>query len=349
MTFTLEQITELTGGSLEGDSQGVVSGVASIEEAQQGELVFAENPKYIALALKSGAAAILVPEAARGQITTSKALIFHSNPRFAFVQVLDAFAPLPTFPIGVHPSAVLGENVVLGKGVSIAAHVTIGNRSVIGSGVVLRSGVSIGADCRIGNATIIYPNVTIYDNVTIGNRCLLHSGCVIGSDGFGYILVGQALRKVPQLGTVEISDDVEIGANSCIDRAKTGVTFVGQGTKIDNLVHIAHNCRVGASCILVGQAGLAGSVELGNGVMIAGQSGIVDHITIGDGAKIAAKTGVICDVPAGATFIGFPARNYSEKMREYAAAARLPDALKRLRELEKRLAALEAASETTQG
>ena len=349
INFTVGQIAEVTGGTLEGESDAVVSGVASIEEARAGDIVFAENPKYIALALKSRAAAIIVPEAARGQVETEKALIFHADPRLAFVKVLEAMVPPPVFPLGVHPSAVLGESVVLGEGVSIAAYVTIGDRCVIGDGVVLRQGVSVGADCRIGNATVIHPNATIYHNVTIGSRCLLHAGCVIGADGFGYIPVGQTLRKVPQLGTVQICDDVEIGANSCVDRAKTGVTVVGQGTKLDNLVHIAHNCRLGASCILVAQVGIAGGTEIGNGVMFAGQSGAIDHIKIGDGAKIAAKTGVIGNVPAGATYIGFPARNYKERMREYAASAQLPDALKRLRELEKRLALLEAASETPQG
>ncbi len=342
LTFRIGEIAALTSGTVAGDTETTISGVASIEEARGGDLVFAENPKYIALALKSGASAIIVPNAAQGQIETSKTLLFHSDPRLAFVQVLEAFAPLSDFPVGVHPSATLGEGVELGEGVSVAAHVTVGDRTVIGDGVILRSGVSLGADCVIGSQTVIHPNVTIYDAVTIGKRCLLHAGCVIGADGFGYIQVGQTLRKVPQLGTVEISDDVEIGANSCIDRAKTGVTFVGQGTKIDNLVHIAHNCKIGAACLLAGQVGLAGGVEIGDGVILAGQVGIKDHVTIGDGAKIAAQAGVIGNVPAGAVYVGFPAREYREKMREYAASAQLPEALKRLRALEKRLAALEA-------
>ena len=345
----VEWIAALTGGCLEGDPSTVISGVASIEEARAGDLIFAENPKYIALALKSGASAVLVPEAARGQIQSTKTLIFHPDPRLAFVQVLEVFAPPLTFAAEVHSSAVLGNDVVVGEGISIAVNVVVGDRTVIGDNVVLRPGVAIGADCYIGNDTVIYPNVIIYDRVTIGSRCLLHAGCVIGADGFGYIPVGSSLRKVPQLGTVEISDDVEIGANSCIDRAKTGVTFIGQGTKIDNLVHIGHNCRIGKSCIIVAQVGLAGGVEVGDGVIFAGQAGITHHVKIGSGAKIAGQAGVIGNVPAGATFVGFPARNYSEKMREYAASAQLPDALKRLRELEKRLALLEAASQITAG
>lgn len=344
LIFRISEIAELTGGTVLGDRETTISGVASIEEAQDGDLVFAENPKYIAFALKSDAAAVIVPDAAQGQIETSKTLLFHSNPRLAFVQVLEAFVPPSAFPRGVHPTAILGEGVVLGHEVSIAAYVTIGDRTVIGDHVVVGSGVHISTDCTIGEQTVIYPNVVIYDQVTIGKRCLIHAGCVLGADGFGYMNIEQILRKVPQLGGVAISDDVEIGANSCIDRAKTGMTFVGQGTKIDNLVHIAHNCHIGASCILAAEVGIAGGTKIGDGVLLAGQVGITDHVTIGDGARIAAQSGVISNVAAGATYMGFPARPHTEKLREYAAATQLPDALKRLRDLEKRLAALEAVN-----
>src|SRR5262249_21958550 len=174
-----------------------------------------------------------------------------------------------------------------------------------------------------------------------GRRCLLHAGCVIGADGFGYIPVGQSLRKVPQLGTVEIGDDVEIGANTCIDRAKTGVTVIGSGTKLDNLVHVGHNVRIGYSSILVAQVGVAGGVTIGNGVILAGQAGIKDHVTIGDGARVAAQGGVTGNVAPGVTVSGYPARPHAEKMREHAAAAALPEYIKRIRALEKRMAELE--------
>lgn len=340
--FTAEQLAELTRGILEGEGSATVSGVASIEEARSGDIVFAENAKFLAAALKSGASVVITSEEVRGETQTAKTLIVHPEPRRAFVQVLEAFAPATGFPVGIHPTTILGEGVTIGEGVSIAAYVTVGDGAVLGDGVVLRSNVVVGADCAIGDSTVIHPNVTLYDRVAVGKRCILHAGCVIGADGFGYIPVGNALRKVPQLGTVQISDDVEIGANVCIDRAKTGVTLIGQGTKIDNLTQIGHNCRIGMSSILVAQVGLAGGVEIGNGAILAGQVGVKDHVSIGDGARLGGQTGVISDIPAGATYVGFPARPYGEKMREYAASAQLPDALKRLRELEKRLTALEA-------
>ena len=341
----LKKIASLVGGALTGDGEVEITGVASIEEAETGELVFAENAKYLSVALRSRASAILAPADTPEAEAASTPLLLVESPRAAFVQVLEAFVQPLDAPPGIHPSAQIGRNVHLGAGAHIGPNVSIGEGVTLGERVILFANVCIGAGCVIGAETILHPNVTLYPRVTVGRRCILHAGSVLGADGFGYIPVGRSLRKVPQLGTVEIGDDVEIGANTCIDRAKTGTTVIGSGTKIDNLVHIGHNVRVGQSCLIIAQAGVAGSVTIGNGVVLAGQAGLKDHITLGDGARVAAQGGVIGDVPAGVTVSGYPARPHAEKMREYAAMARLPETLKRLRELEKRLAALEALHE----
>jgi UDP-3-O-[3-hydroxymyristoyl] glucosamine N-acyltransferase len=341
--WTLETIAALTGGTLQGEAKTEITGVASVEEAEAGDLVFAESPRYLVAALKSRATAVLTsPETLTGVENAQKPLVLVAEPRQAFVTVLEALAPKREVSPGVHPTAVLGKNVRLGTECHIGAHVTVGDEVTLGDRVVLLPGARIGVGCSIGDDTVLYPNVVLYAGVTVGKRCLLHAGCVVGADGFGYVPVGNTLRKVPQLGTVSVGDDVEIGANACVDRAKTGVTVIGSGTKIDNLVHVGHNVHIGASCILVAQAGIAGGVEIGNGVILAGQAGIKDHVTIGDGARVLAQGGVMGDVAAGETVSGYPARPHAAKMREYAAMAQLPEYIKRIRALEKELAELKA-------
>ena len=344
--WTLETIAALIGGQTQGEITTEITGVASIAEAEPGDLVFAESPRYLMDALKSRASAILTsPELLTSVGSADKPLVLIDTPRLAFVRVLEAFAPHKSFPSETHSTAILGTACRVGAGCYLGAYVTLGDNVTLGDRVVLLPGTRVGDGCSIGDDTLLYSNVTLYSGVTIGKRCLLHAGCVIGADGFGYIPVGNALRKVPQLGTVVLSDDVEVGANTCIDRAKTGVTFIGPGTKIDNLVHVGHNVRIGASCIIIAQVGIAGGVEIGNGVILAGQAGIKDHVTIGDGARVAAQGGIIGNVPPGATYSGYPARPHAEKQREYAAAAKLPEYIKRIRALEKRLAELEKRQE----
>ena len=341
--WTLPEIADLVDARIVGESEKTITGAASVEEAEPGDLVFAESPRFLAAALASRAAVILTTaETAAAFPDPARPLLLVSDPRAAFARVLEAFAPpLNTAP-GIHPSAQIGTDVRLGADVHIGADVTVGDGVNLGNRVHLLPGVRIGDSCEIGDETILFPNVVLYPRIRIGKRCRLHAGCVIGADGFGYIPVGTALKKVPHLGTVEIGDDVEIGANCCIDRAKTGATIIGPGTKLDNLVHVGHNVRVGASCLLIAQVGIAGSSTIGNGVILAGQAGVVDHVTLGDGVRVAAQSGVIGNVPTGQTVTGFPARPHAGKMREYAAITELPEALKRMRALEKRLAELEA-------
>lgn len=340
--YPLRELADRLNAVLSGPEDAVITGVAGVENAESGDLVFAESPRFLEAALRSRASAILVlPEMSTALQRPSKALLAVEKPRTAFVAVLEMFAPALNAPEGIHPTAQIGEETQIGAGARIGANVTLGNSVVLGDGVTLFPGVTIGDGCVIGAGSTLHPNVVLYSGVKIGSACILHAGCVIGADGFGYVPIGYALKKVPHLGSVEIGDEVEIGANSCVDRAKTGVTRIGSGTKIDNLVHIAHNVRVGQSCLIIAQAGVAGSVTIGNGVVLAGQAGIKDHVALGDGARVGAQGGVIGNVGAGVTVSGYPARPHQEKMREHAALSALPDTMKRIRAMEKRLAELE--------
>jgi len=338
---SLAEIASKIGGVVIGDPSTPITGVASIDEATEGDLVFAESARFLEAALRSRAAAVLLAES-MPLPQTGMALVQVADPRRAFVQALELLAPPEEVVPGIDATAQIGERVRLGSAVRIEAYVTIGADVEIGDGVVLMSGVRIGAGCAVGAGTVLHPNVVLYPHVTLGQRCILHSGCVLGSDGFGYVQVGASLRKVPHLGGVQVGNDVEIGANSCIDRAKTGATVIGDGVKIDNLVHIAHNVRIGPSCILVSQVGIAGSVTLGAGVILAGQVGLIPHLKIGDGARIAAQSGLMNDVPAGETWFGSPAVPHAQRLREIAASRKMSDALKQLRSLEKRVMELEA-------
>ena len=340
MSKTVQAIALLVNGSVIGSSDVEITGVAGVDDAEAGDLVFAESPKFLEVALRCKASIILVKREI--VVETDKTLIVVENPRTAFVQVLETFeSPTSALP-GVDAKANIGADAVLGSGASIAHNVTVGRGSEIGDGAILMSGVYIGEGCKIGAGSVLFPNVVVYPGCSIGRNCRLHAGCVIGADGFGYVPVGYQLKKIPHLGTVVIGDEVEIGANTCIDRAKTGKTVIGSGTKIDNLVHVAHNVQIGMSCLLIAQAGIAGSSELGNGVVLAGQAGIKDHVKLGDGVRVGAQGGVIGDVAPGVTVSGYPARPHGEKMREHAALSALPEYLKRIRALEKKLLELEA-------
>ena len=322
-----------------GDAQTVITGVAGLEEAESGDLVFAESSAFLTKALGSAAGAVLAAECPAP--LPAKSVIQVDAPRLAFVRFLEALAPTLEMPEGIHPSAQIGAGVSLGAGVRIGPHVTLGDDVTLGDGVQLFPGVYIGDGCVVGAGTILCPNVVLYFGVQVGKGCLIHAGTVVGSDGFGFLPVGGRLRKVPHLGTVEIGDDVEIGANTCIDRAKTGTTRIGSGTKIDNLVHIAHNVQVGPSCVLAGQVGIAGSSTLGAGVMLGGQVGVKDHVHLHDRVQVGAQSGLMRDATEGEIVFGSPAVPMRQKLKELAAASKLPDALKQISAMEKRLAALE--------
>lgn len=338
-------------GELVGDGQTPIAAAADAASAVPDSIVFAESEKMLHLALAGLAAAVITrsaliqPEPGASPRTFAKPLVLVASPRLAFAAVLDAFALPWTQASGTHTSAVVARNAQLGANVSIGPYVWIDESVTIGNHVTIMAGVKIGAGCAIGDGTVLYPNVVLYPRVTVGRGCLLHAGCVLGADGFGYEPTERGARKLAHIGTVELGDGVEVGANTCIDRAKTGKTVIGSGTKLDNLVHIAHNVQIGQATLIVAQAGVAGSARIGSGVILAGQAGIKDHVTIGDGAQVGAQGGVIGDVAPGEKVSGYPAREHRGKMREYASVAALPAYIKRQRELEKRLRELEGKLE----
>lgn len=337
MKKTLREIAELVNGTLLGDGEIEITGITNIGDATGTDISFAVAP-HLDKAAQSNAAAVIIPET----ITEfDKPAIRVENPRMAFVSLLKIFTPQIAVPPGVHSAAVIGNNVSLGDNVSIMAYAVIADDVKIGDNTVVYPHTYIGHGATLGKDSLIYPNATIGAGCHIGNRTIVHSGAVIGSDGFGFITIGGRHQKVPQVGNVLIEDDVEIGANVGIDRATTGSTIVKCGTKIDNLVHLAHNVVIGENCFLVAQTGIAGSVKVGNNVTFAGQSGSAGHITIGDNCVFAARSAPISDVPAGSFYAGFPARPHKAWLRAEAGANKIPDLIKKVRDLEKRLATME--------
>jgi UDP-3-O-[3-hydroxymyristoyl] glucosamine N-acyltransferase len=336
----LGELAQLVGGKAIGDSDTIVCGVASIEDAVPGDIVFAESERHLARAVESAAAAIILGEGAAGY-SNRKPAIEAGNPRLAFAKIIDVFAPAVAAWRGVDASAAVDDSACIGEDVGIGPFAYVGAGAVIGDRTSLFPFVYVAAGARIGADSVVFPHVTVLDGVVIGERARIHSGAVIGSDGFGFVCVDGQHHKVPQIGGVRIGDDVEIGANVTIDRARTGNTEIGTGTKIDNLVHVAHNVKIGRNCVIVALSGIAGSSEVCDGAIIAGQAGVKDHVRIGAGAKVTARAGVIGDIPDGATVAGFPGRPYAEYMKSKAALGRLPDLLKKVRDLEARITRLE--------
>jgi UDP-3-O-[3-hydroxymyristoyl] glucosamine N-acyltransferase len=305
------------------------------------------NPRYYKFLESTQASAVIVPP---GTDNTKTSVIISTNPYLTFVRAVEFFVPKKNnYPRTVHPSAVIASNATIGVGVCVGACAVIEDRVRIGDGSVVLAGTYVGRDSSIGSECLVYPNVTIREEVKIGSRVIIHSGAVIGSDGFGFARDGEIYRKIPQIGDVVIEDDVEVGANVTIDRAATGTTLVGKGTKIDNLVQIAHNVVIRENCILVAQVGIGGSTELGKGVSLAGQAGAVGHIKIGDGAMVAAQAGVTKSIPPGTMVSGYPAREHGQAKKIYASLQKLPDLLKRVADLAARVRRIEEECEGGSG
>ncbi|MCK4245178.1 MAG: UDP-3-O-(3-hydroxymyristoyl)glucosamine N-acyltransferase [Candidatus Omnitrophica bacterium] len=339
MRKRLKEIAETVGGKIIGDGNTIITGISGIIEAKKGDIAFVANRKYLHLMEKTKASAILVfPNITN----SSRPLIQVENPSLAFSKIISSIGPEPIqFPPSIHPTAVIGENVKLGKNVSIQPYVVIEDNSKIGDHTTLCSGVYIGHYTQIGNNCRIYPYVSIRERIIIGNRVIVHSGTIIGSDGFGFAALRGVHHKIPQIGTVVIEDDVEIGANVTIDRARFDKTWIKKGVKIDNLVQIAHNVVIGENSIIVAQVGISGSTTIGKNVIIAGQAGLIGHITVGDNAVIAGKSGVTKDIPANLHVSGFPAREKGRDMKAYAYISRFPKLLKKIAILEERIKKLE--------
>jgi UDP-3-O-[3-hydroxymyristoyl] glucosamine N-acyltransferase len=333
-SYRLAEIATHVGGSVEGSPDVSIRGVAGIEEAVEGQLTFVANPKYRGgLATTKASAVLLAPGV---DCPERIAVVRTADPYAAMMRTLLLFDPgLPEIPAGVHPTAVVAPDARLGDDVGIGPHVVVEAAAVIGRGSRIGAGGYVGQGARLGEACHLYPRVYVGRQCVLGSRVVIHAGTVIGSDGFGYAPIEGHFHKIPQIGIVEIADDVEIGANACIDRATFGKTSIGRGTKIDNLVQIAHNVAIAENCALAAQAGVAGSVRIGTGVRLGGQAGLAGHLQVGDFANVAAQGGVIGNVPSGATVSGYPARPHREAMRAEAALRKLPELLRRVRALER--------------
>ncbi len=336
-TRTLIELARACGASLEGDAALAIRGPANLREAERDEISFCSQPRFRPELERTRAGAVLVPrdmQIERKDLT----LLRCDNPSRAFSTIVELFAPPPPTAVpGVHPSAVVDPGVILGAAASIGALCHISRGALIGARTILRARVEIGEDCTVGEDTELFPGVVLYARVSVGARCVIHSGTVLGSDGHGFEPTSRGWIKIRQCGTVMVEDDVEIGANSAIDRARFGVTRIGRGTKIDNMVHIAHNVVIGANSMIIAQVGVAGSTRLGKGVVVGGQAGISGHLEIGDGVQIGGGSAVIDDWPAGSKIWGFPGRPIRETQRGFAFIAQGDELKRRVRELERRL------------
>ena len=334
MRFTTSEIAKQLDGEVLGDGNAALTGFATADTAKAGDLTFAENAEYFAIAEKSAATAII---AGKEFSSANKILIRVANPRIAFARAMGVFFPEPAFTPGIHPSAVVAASAQIDPTAHIGPHCTVGERVKIGAHCALQAGDFVGEDTVLEEGTNLFPNVTIYARSQIGKRVRIHAGTVIGSDGFGYVFDSGFHRKVPQIGNVIIGDDVEIGSNVSVDRGALGSTTIGKGTKIDNLVHIAHNVEIGDYSILCGQVGIAGSAKLGKFCVLAGQVGIAGHLKIGNKVTVGSKSGVMHNIPDGETWLGFPAQPDKQAKRVVIAIQRLPDLLKKVAEWERKL------------
>lgn len=342
----LRDIAVLLNAEIEGSDAVEIQRVAKIEEAGKGDLAFIANPRYAKFAVTTRASAVIVgkdfqPEAGAGALPT---LLRVADPYASFLKVLVAFhPPADPLPSGIHPTAVIPDSASLGKDVRVGAHVVIGERCTIGDGTMISHNAVIGDGVSIGQRSLVYPNVTIREGCKVGDRVILQPGVVIGSDGFGFApLPDGSYEKIPQLGIVVIEDDVEIGANTTVDRATMGETRVKKGTKLDNLIMVAHNVVIGEHTVIAAQAGISGSTKIGGYGMIGGQVGITGHLEIAEKTKLGAKAGIHHSIPKpGMTFFGSPAYPAREAFRIQGAMTHLPDLLNTVRELQKKVEELE--------
>ena len=332
--LTAAEIAEIVGGALAGDPEVVAHSIAPLDRAGAGQLSFVSGPKYARLLADTGASVVLLPaEHADEPATRVVARIVVAKPHDALAAIVPLLYPAVAAVPGVHPTAVIGRHVVLGDGVRIDAHSVIGDNATIGAEAWIGASCVIGMGASVGAGSRLFPSVTIGEGARVGARVLLHSGVRIGGDGFGYVFRDGVHAKIPHVGGCVIEDDVEIGSNSTIDRGSIDDTVIGAGTKIDNLVHVAHNVRVGRKCLLMAHVGIAGSARIGDGCILAGQAGIGGHVVIGAGARIGGQAGVFGDVPAGETWSGYPARRHRDSLRATAALFKLAEIVRPLERL----------------
>ncbi|MFC1501394.1 UDP-3-O-(3-hydroxymyristoyl)glucosamine N-acyltransferase [Elusimicrobiota bacterium] len=327
MKLSAKEISAIVEGTVIGDAGIIITGAAGLDEASSSDISFLGNKKYQSMAGKTNAGILFSTEKVTGFRNTT---IQVKNPQLAFAKILSIIEKEKSCHVqkGVHETAVVGSNVKLGNEITVGANAVIEDNVNIGNCTKISSGSFVGEGSKIGHGCLIYPNVTIGEKTIIGKNVIIHAGTVLGSDGFGFVPREEGHFKIPQIGIVEIGDDVEIGSNTSIDRATVGKTKIGKGTKIDNLVHIAHNVEIGEHCIITGQNGFAGSSTIGDFVTFGAQGGVAGHLKIGAGATVAARAGVISDVKPKETVSGFPARAHREEMKIQALIHKLPDIYK---------------------
>ena len=339
ITKTLSELAQLVGGEVVGDGNVEISGVAPIEHAGPGEITFITHPKYRSFLADCKASAVILggEVAAASSASSGRNYLRVAQPSVALAKILLQFNPPEPHDGRVSPLATVHESARLGSNVTVFPQAYIGPEVVVGEGCVLHPGVVVGDRAVLGEHCVLYPQVTIGARCRLGNRVILHAGVVIGSDGFGFTEEGTERIKIPQVGVVEVEDDVEIGANSTVDRATLGKTVIGRGTKIDNLVHIAHNVVVGEQCLIIAQTGIAGSTKLGSRVILAGQVGVLNHLEIGEGSMIGPQSGVPQSVaPYSVLSSGLPATPHKQWLRVLMVLPRLPELLNKLRALERK-------------
>lgn len=339
MAITVAELAASIEGVVVGDGSVGLTGVAPAATAEKGDLTFAENESHLAIAEASEASAILVPE---GALSSSKVLIHVANPRVALAKALPSFCCGEPREAGVHPTAIVAASASVDETAYVGPSCVIDEGVEIGARCVLHGANFIKRDSKLGEDVELHPRVVLYPKTVVGDRVVIHAGTVIGSDGFGYVFDGAQQMKMPHIGHVIIGDDVEIGANTAIDRGMLGPTRIGRGSKFDNLVHVAHNVEFGEHCLIMGQCGFAGSSRLGDYSVVASQAGIAGHLQIGPRSTIGAKTGVMRDVPEGITVLGIPAAPDKQTKRQWIAMQQLPDLLRQVRAQQKQIDALRA-------
>jgi UDP-3-O-[3-hydroxymyristoyl] glucosamine N-acyltransferase len=339
------ELAALVKGDLEGGANPEITGVAPLDRAGERDISFLAGPKYLKYVDACRAGLILVSRALAPRMTRAVPRIVVDDAHRALAAILPALVPEREPLPGIHPSTVMGTGIRLGAGSTIGAFAVIGEGVTLGERVRIGAHCVVGDDCELGDDVALHSHVTLYARVRIGARSIVHSGARIGVDGFGYAFIDGVHRKIPQVGHCVIGSDVEIGANTTIDRGSIGATEIGSGTKIDNLVHIAHNVRIGENCLIIAQVGIAGSTTIGKYVTLAGQAGIPGHLHIGDGATVAAQAGVFGDLPGGQVYSGYPARPHKESLRAQAGLSRLPELTRRVEELERAVGKKKASPE----
>ncbi|MBN1823975.1 MAG: UDP-3-O-(3-hydroxymyristoyl)glucosamine N-acyltransferase [Endomicrobiales bacterium] len=336
MEIKTSDLAKLVGGALEGDGAVVIRGATSLEDAGQNDVSFISNRKYEDLLASTKAGVVIMTEEFRKKAPGNKIVVKEAQTAFAMVlQLVEKERKTTSFD-GIHPTAVVSQGVSIGKNVHLGPHVVVDENAAIGENTRIMAQVFVGRGASIGKDCLIYPNVTVRESVRIGDRVIIHSGAVVGSDGFGFITGKNGIMKIPQTGTVEIGDDAELGANVSIDRATVGATKIGRGTKLDNLVHVAHNVQIGENCMLAGQTGIAGSTRIGNNVITAGQVGITGHVKVGNNVMMAGKTVISNNVEDNSVLSGFPARPHKENLRIQALIHKLPKLFEEVKKLKEK-------------